>query len=97
MTDTAFANDDQLLVLKLREYYAGVSEEAARQDLSEKYGAVWNDHELLSEFAASIFDGPLLRVIRKTDGTRGTVAFIDKPRLYFAFEPEPLTTDAENS
>lgn len=97
MTDTAFANEDQLLVLKLREYYEGVDESTARQDLTEKYGTVWNDEELLSEFAASIFDGLLLRVIRKTDGIRGTVAYIDKPRLYFAFEPEPLTASAENS
>lgn len=96
MTNAAFADEDQLLVLKLREYYADVTEEDARQDLTEKYGAVWNDKELLSEFAASIFDGPLLRVIRKADGMRGTVAYIDKPRLYFAFAPE-LTASSKNS
>ena len=77
---------DELLVAKLREYYAGATEETAREDLERKYGQIWNDEQLLAEFAAEIFDGPVLRVIRKADGQRGTVAYIDKPRLYFAFE-----------
>jgi hypothetical protein len=82
--------DDQLLVEKLREYYSDATEESARNDLTEKYGQVWNDAELLSEFAASIFDGPVLRVIRKADGVRGAVAYIDKPRLYFAFVEDAI-------
>jgi hypothetical protein len=82
--------DDQLLMAKLREYYADANEETARADLTEKYGQVWNDSELLTEFAASIFDGPVLRVIRKADGVRGAVAYIDKPRLYFAFAEDAM-------
>ena len=92
----AAAGYDQLLVDKLRSYYAGATEETARKDLAEKYGTVWNDSELMSEFAASIFDGPVLRVIRKSDGVRGTVAYVDKPRLYFAFAAdEPQFAEAK--
>ena len=89
MSSAATANpenlSDQLLVAKLREYYADATETEARNDLEKKYGPIWNDEELLAEFAAEIFDGLVLRVIRKSDGQRGTVAYIDKPRLYFAF------------
>jgi hypothetical protein len=89
MSAAATANpenlSDQLLVAKLREYYATATEDDARKDLKKKYGQVWSDEELLAEFAAEIFDGPILRVIRKSDGRRGAVAYIDKPRLYFAF------------
>ena len=90
-TDDLEKLDDQLLMDKLREYYADSTEETARTDLSEKYGQVWNDSELLAEFAASIFDGPVLRVIRKSDGVRGAVAYIDKPRLYFAFVEDSIS------
>jgi hypothetical protein len=87
---------DQLLIKKLQDYYANVSEDVTRQDLIKKYGVVWNDDELLKEFGVSFFDGPLLHVIKRSNGVRGTVAYItvsDKPgevktHLYFAFEPD---------
>jgi hypothetical protein len=85
------SNDDQLLVASLRKYYAGYTEDAARKDLENKYGAVWDDKELLTAFGVQVFDGPLVHVIRRADGARGTVAFIDTPRLYFAFAPDSTT------
>jgi hypothetical protein len=84
------ADIDQLLITKLREYYAGMPEADVRKDLTKKYESVWNDAELTEEFATVIFDGPLLQVIRKSDAVSGTVAYIDAPRLYFGFEPDIL-------
>jgi hypothetical protein len=46
---------------------------------------VWNEDELLAAFEVSHFDAPYAHVIRKEDGQRGTVMFIDSPRFYFAF------------
>ena len=49
--------------------------------------AVWVSEELLTVFEVSHFEPPYVHVIRKTDGLRGTVVFIDAPRFYFAFQP----------
>jgi hypothetical protein len=80
--------DQQMLIDNLGKTYLGQTEEAVRKDLEEKYDAVWNDEELLADFGVQFFDAPIVRVIRCADGVRGTVAFIDTPRLYFAFMPD---------
>lgn len=49
---------------------------------------VWNSEQLMDTFEVSHFDPPYVHVIRKVDGVRGTVAFNDDPRFYFAFRPE---------
>lgn len=60
-----------------------------RTVLQEQYGEqVWNSEQLLDTFEVSHFDPPYVHVIRKSDGARGTVAFNDNPRFYFAFRPE---------
>lgn len=60
-----------------------------RAVLQEQYGEqVWNSEQLLDTFEVSHFDPPYVHVIRKSDGVRGTVAFNDEPRLYFAFRQE---------
>jgi hypothetical protein len=51
---------------------------------------VWNDDSLMAAFEASHFVPPYVRVIRRSDGVRGTVLFIDTPRLYFSFVPESI-------
>jgi hypothetical protein len=81
--------EDQMLVATLRDYYAAREPEDVLSDLREKYGETWTDAELLRDFGVQFFDGPRVHVIRKKDGTRGTVAFIDIPRFYFSFIPEP--------
>lgn len=84
------SNDyDQLLVVSLREYYEKKDPADVQQDLAQKYGEVWNDEELVEQFGVQFFDGPRVHVIRLADGARGTVGFIDKPRFYFAFIPDP--------
>ncbi len=60
-----------------------------RAVLQEQYGEqVWNSEQLLDTFEVSHFEPPYVHVIRKSDGVRGTVAFNDDPRLYFAFRLE---------
>lgn len=80
---------DQLIVETLRDYYENKNPADVRNDLAEKYGEVWADAELLDNFGVQFFDGPRVHVIRQSDGTRGTVGFVDKPRFYFAFMPDP--------
>lgn len=87
--------EDQLLVDALRDYYAEQNPATVRRDLLEKYGETWNDEELLRDFGVQFFDGPRVYVIRKKDGLRGTVAFVDAPRFYFAFIPEPALANAD--
>lgn len=80
--------EDELLIAKLRERYAGKTAEQVREDLRDKYTETWTDDELLQEFEVHQFDGPVVHVIRQKDGKRGTVGFIDTPRVYFAFIEE---------
>lgn len=80
---------DQLLAQQLKLQYADKSEAAVRQDLEEKYGdEVWDDVEFDRLFAVHLFDNPVVHVIRRADGSRGTVAYVDAPRIYFSFVPE---------
>lgn len=82
---TDSSKDDALLVSSLRKYYAGKEPVEAREDLEAKYGKVWNDEELLADFGVQFFDGARVHVIRRADGQRGTVGFVDSPRFYFTF------------
>lgn len=71
--------DDRLSQLGLQEL---------KEELTDIYeGAVWTNEELLEHYEISHFDPPYVHVIQKSDGTRGTVAYTDEPRLYFSFIP----------
>jgi hypothetical protein len=87
------ADYGQLLVVTLREYYEDKNPAEVRADLEQKYGTVWDDKELLDNFGVQFFDGPIVHVISRIDGVPGTVGFIDKPRLYFAFIPDQQKND----
>lgn len=89
MTVDNSEKEDKLLVSALRNYYAGKEPAEVREDLEAKYGKVWNDEELLVDFGVQFFDGPRVHVIRRTDGKRGTVGFVDVPRFYFTFIAAP--------
>jgi hypothetical protein len=80
-------DQEKMLVTSLRNYYAGKDPDEVREDLTKKYGAVWDDAELVNEVAVQFFDGPRVHVIRISDGQTGTVGFVDSPRFYFAFMP----------
>ena len=60
-----------------------------RAVLQDQYDEqVWDSEQLLDTFEVSHFEPPYVHVIRKSDGARGTVAFNDDPRFYFAFRQE---------
>lgn len=80
----------------LNSQYAHMSLDDAKSALLRTNSNVWTNEELVDAFELSHFDPPYVYVIRKTDGIRGTVAFIDQPRLYFAFQPEE-TNDARTA
>lgn len=72
----------------LRAQYAHMNPADVRVLLEKSHIPVWSNDELLEVFEVAYFDPPHVNVIRKADGVRGTVAFIDVPRFYFAFQPE---------
>jgi hypothetical protein len=95
MVDTAAAttdvrvcatNDDVVKILAAQ--YAHMDQGEARTALERIHNPVWTNDELLAQFEVSHFEPPHVHVIKKDNGQRGTVAFIDSPRFYFDFQPE---------
>ena len=87
-TDIEIVASQQDVTRILKAQYSHMSLDAAKSALLRTNSNVWTNEELVADFELSHFDPPYVHVIRKTDGVRGTVAFIDQPRLYFAFQPE---------
>jgi hypothetical protein len=59
--------------------------EVVRQQLEEKYGAVWNTKEVQQDFTVLSFLAPYVIVVRKSDGAKGRLEFQHSPRFYFNF------------
>jgi hypothetical protein len=78
----------QDVVRILAAQYAHMAVDEARAALGRLHDPVWSDDELLEQFEIASFKPPYVHVSRKKDGIRGTVAYIDSPRLYFDFQPE---------
>jgi hypothetical protein len=93
-TEIPLVATQQDVVRILEAQYAHMDQTAARAALTRTNTQVWSNDELMEIFEVSHFDPPYVHVIRKTDGQRGTVAFINKPRLYFAFQPEETNDSA---
>lgn len=84
---------DELLAQRLDEYYAGKKETDIVNDLQKKYATeTWTEAEFTKLFSIHVFKKPLAHVVRRKDGIRGTVAYIDKPRVYFMFIPDNYAT-----
>lgn len=81
--DVLASREDILRTLSAQ--YAHLDGGEARTILERLHASVWTNEELLDIFEVSHFAPPYVHVIRKEDSTRGTVAFIDAPRLYFSF------------
>lgn len=77
-------DSNDVLVKLLTAQYAKKDVTSLRAEL-ERFGKTWDNHELLDDFAVELFDPPYVRVIKTDTGVRGTVLFIDDPRLYFYF------------
>lgn len=72
----------------LHAQYGHLENGEVRAMLEVSGGQVWTNDELLEIFEVSHFEPPYVHVIRKEDGKRGTVMFVDTPRFYFSFAAE---------
>jgi hypothetical protein len=58
----------------------------SREYLEAKHGQVWDTSELSDDFDVIGFMAPVVAVIRKSDGQKGSLFFQHSPRFYFGFE-----------
>ena len=79
----------KFLVAGMNGLTRGKTEEEARADLVDQYGAdnVWDTDELVEAFKVEGFMAPFVAVTRRSDGVRGSLAFTHMPRFYFDFKP----------
>jgi len=63
------------------------AEPGTREALEAQYGKVWSTDELAAEFEVIGFMAPLVVVVRKADGVKGSLEFQHHPRMYFNFQP----------
>ena len=59
----------------------------SREYLEAKHGQVWTTSELSDDFDVIGFMAPVVVVIRKSDGQKGSLFFQHSPRFYYGFEP----------
>jgi hypothetical protein len=78
----------QDVVKLLAAQFSHMDQGEARAALERLHNPVLSQTAFLEQFDVLNFDPPCVHVIRKEDGKRGTLAFIDSPRLYFEFQPE---------
>jgi hypothetical protein len=88
LTDVTVRATQNSVIKMLAAQYSHMGQAEAKTALERLHDPVWTNDELLDQFEVSHFDPPCVHVIKKANGQRGTVAFIDSPRLYFAFQPE---------
>jgi hypothetical protein len=87
-TDIVVVASNNDVVALLKNQYGHLEKGEARTLLEQTPTLVWSNDELLETFEVSHFAPPYVHVIRKEDGQRGTVMFLDDPRLYFSFSTE---------
>ena len=56
-----------------------------RLELRRDFGEVWSHHEMAREFDVLLWVCPLVIVIRKRDGAKGSLLYQHRPRFYFRF------------
>ena len=62
------------------------AEPGSREALEAEHGQVWNTEELQRDFQVIGFLAPIVGVVRKSDGARGSLEFQHAPRFYFNFQ-----------
>lgn len=60
----------------------------SREALEAQYGQVWSTQQLRVDFEVIGFMAPLVVVVRRSDGVKGSLEFQHAPRLYFNFTPD---------
>jgi hypothetical protein len=83
-----FNASQQDIVRILAAQFAHMDQGEARAALERLHNNVLSEEQFLAQFQLVNLDAPYAHVIRKADGHRGTMSFIDVPRLYFDFHPE---------
>ena len=63
------------------------AEPGSREYLEAKHGQVWDTSELSDDFDVIGFMAPIIVVVRKSDGQKGSMMFQHNPRFYYGFEP----------
>jgi hypothetical protein len=63
------------------------AEPGSREYLQAKHGQVWTTFELSADFEVIGFAAPLVVVMRKRDGQKGSLYFQHHPHFYFGFKP----------
>jgi len=63
------------------------AEPGSREALEAQHGQVWTTDELREAFDVIGFMAPLVVVLRRSDGRKGSMEFQNAPRLYFNFQP----------
>ncbi len=61
------------------------AEPGSREALEAQHGHVWDTQEVARHFEVVGFMAPLVVVVRKSDGVKGSLAFQHSPRFYFGF------------
>ena len=56
-----------------------------RTELEAMYGQVWDTDQLRRDFEVQAFAAPVVVVVRRSDGRRGSLYFQHSPRFYFDF------------
>ncbi len=70
-----------------RELVAEINAEpGSREALEALHGQVWNTEELSRDFEVLGFGAPVIAVVRKSDGVKGSLFFQHRPRFYFNFK-----------
>ncbi len=63
------------------------AEPGSREYLEAQHGQVWDTNQLQEDFTVLGFMSPMIAVIRKSDGIKGSLFFQHGPRFYFNFQP----------
>ena len=63
------------------------AEPGSREYLEAQHGQVWDTNQLQEQFDVLGFMSPMIAVIRKSDGIKGSLFFQHRPRFYFNFQP----------
>ena len=83
----------QTVIDVLQDQYGVLESGEVRAQLSTLEPEVWNAQEFEKLFDIKEVRPPYADVVRKQDGTYGTVMFIDQPRFYFTFNAGSVSND----
>lgn len=75
----------QTIIDTLRDQYRTLDAGEVRARLEDLEPEVWSKAEFEQLFDTTSENPPYVDVVRRSDGVRGTVMFIDSPRFYFTF------------